>query len=69
MRPAFTEGLRRRLLQALPTRCRRGVTALEYGLLAGLIAVALIVGAGTLGNTLNNQFSWGAAAFTYLASQ
>lgn len=33
-----------------------GATAIEYGLIAALISVALITGATTLGNTLNNQF-------------
>lgn len=32
---------------------RSGATAIEYGLIAALIAVSLIVGAGTLGNTIN----------------
>lgn len=33
-----------------------GATAIEYGLIAALISVALIAGATTLGNTLNAQF-------------
>lgn len=33
-----------------------GATAIEYGLIAALISVALIAGATTLGNTLNSQF-------------
>ncbi|MDP2732450.1 MAG: Flp family type IVb pilin [Hoeflea sp.] len=33
-----------------------GATAIEYGLIAALISVALITGATTLGNTLSNQF-------------
>ena len=33
-----------------------GVTALEYGLLAGLIAVAIVVGAATLGTNINSAF-------------
>ncbi|PWW00406.1 pilus assembly protein Flp/PilA [Hoeflea marina] len=33
-----------------------GATAIEYGLIAALISVALITGATTLGSTLNNQF-------------
>ena len=33
-----------------------GATAIEYGLIAALISVALITGATTLGNTLNNMF-------------
>ncbi|ATN32482.1 Flp family type IVb pilin [Rhizobium sp. S95] len=34
-----------------------GATAIEYGLIAALISVALITGATTLGNALNTQFS------------
>ncbi|MFA1622402.1 Flp family type IVb pilin [Rhizobium mongolense] len=34
-----------------------GATAIEYGLIAALISVALIAGATTLGNTLNNTFT------------
>jgi pilus assembly protein Flp/PilA len=34
-----------------------GATAIEYGLIAALISVALIAGASTLGNALNNQFT------------
>jgi len=34
-----------------------GVTAIEYALIAALIAIALIVGAGLLGNSINNTFS------------
>ena len=33
-----------------------GATAIEYGLIAALISVALITGATTLGGTLNNTF-------------
>lgn len=34
-----------------------GVTALEYGLLAALIAVVIIAGAGLLGTNLNTLFT------------
>jgi pilus assembly protein Flp/PilA len=34
-----------------------GATAIEYGLIAALIAVALIAGATALGNALNTQFN------------
>lgn len=34
-----------------------GATAIEYGLIAALISVALITGATTLGNKLNTQFN------------
>jgi pilus assembly protein Flp/PilA len=33
-----------------------GAAAVEYALIAGLIAVAIIVGAGTLGTSLNANF-------------
>lgn len=33
-----------------------GATAIEYGLIAALISVALITGATTLGSKLNTQF-------------
>jgi pilus assembly protein Flp/PilA len=34
-----------------------GATAIEYGLIAALIALAIITGAGALGNALNNKFT------------
>ena len=34
-----------------------GATAIEYGLIAALIAIAIIVGAQTLGTTLNTTYS------------
>jgi pilus assembly protein Flp/PilA len=33
-----------------------GATAIEYGLIAALIALAIITGATTLGDTLNAKF-------------
>ncbi|NLS01890.1 Flp family type IVb pilin [Rhizobium sp. P32RR-XVIII] len=33
-----------------------GATAIEYGLIAALISVALIAGASSLGGSLNNTF-------------
>ncbi|MBO6919806.1 MAG: Flp family type IVb pilin [Rhizobiaceae bacterium] len=33
-----------------------GATAIEYGLIAGLIAVAIITGATSLGGSLNSMF-------------
>ncbi len=35
----------------------RGVTAIEYGLIAGLVALAIVVGAGTLGTDINAAFT------------
>ena len=34
-----------------------GATAIEYGLLAALIGVGIIAGAGALGNNLNTKFN------------
>ena len=34
-----------------------GATAIEYGLIAALISVALIAGASALGTSLNDQFT------------
>ena len=33
-----------------------GATAIEYGLIAALIALAIVVGAGALGNSINDEF-------------
>lgn len=35
----------------------KGATAIEYGLIAALIAVAAITAMGTVGNSLNNTFN------------
>ena len=42
-----------------------GATAIEYGLIAALISVALITGATTLGNKLNSQFNALAGKLNY----
>jgi pilus assembly protein Flp/PilA len=34
-----------------------GATAIEYGLIAALIALAITAGATTLGGSLNNKFA------------
>ena len=34
-----------------------GATAIEYGLIAALVGVAIIVGLGLLGNALNSTFT------------
>jgi pilus assembly protein Flp/PilA len=34
-----------------------GATAIEYGLIAALIALAIMVGAGALGNSINSKFN------------
>jgi pilus assembly protein Flp/PilA len=38
-------------------REEEGVTAIEYGLIAALIAVVIIVGAGAVGTNLNLLFT------------
>lgn len=38
-------------------RDESGVTAIEYGLIAALVAVAAVGAIGTLGGTLDNAFS------------
>lgn len=38
-------------------RDESGATAIEYGLIAALISVALIAGATTLGESLDNAFT------------
>jgi pilus assembly protein Flp/PilA len=37
---------------------RRGVTALEYGLIASLIAIAIITAVTTLGGNLSAEFAY-----------
>lgn len=37
--------------------CRRGATAIEYGLVASLVVIALIGGLSALGNS--NRGGWG----------
>lgn len=38
-------------------RNESGATAVEYGLIAALIGVVIIAGAGALGTALSNKFS------------
>ena len=38
-------------------KSENGATAIEYGLIAALVAVAAMVGMGSLGTALNNQFT------------
>jgi pilus assembly protein Flp/PilA len=46
-----------------------GATALEYGLLAALIAVAIIGAVGVLGSTVSNTFSTIATQMTNAMNQ
>jgi pilus assembly protein Flp/PilA len=34
-----------------------GATAIEYGMIVALIAMAMVVGAGKLGNAINAEFT------------
>jgi pilus assembly protein Flp/PilA len=52
----FVEGKGSRIIRRL-TEDRRGVTAIEYGLIAALIAIAAIVAMTSLGGSLSNVFS------------
>ncbi|MCU9954927.1 MULTISPECIES: Flp family type IVb pilin [Burkholderia] len=38
-------------------RENKGVTAIEYGLIAGLIAVAIVAGVTSIGDSLGNMFT------------
>ena len=42
----------------------RGVTAIEYALIAALIGIVIIAGASTLGTTINGKFSAISASIT-----
>jgi pilus assembly protein Flp/PilA len=44
-------------LVATFTKDESGATAIEYGLIVGLIALAMAVGASLLGNALNEEFT------------
>ncbi|PLK70466.1 Flp family type IVb pilin [Rhizobium sp. TH135] len=46
-----------------------GATAIEYGLIAALISVALITGATTLGTALNNTFAGVSTKMTNAAAK
>jgi pilus assembly protein Flp/PilA len=43
-------------------RCRRGATAIEYGLFAGLAAIVLMSGASTIGAKVGGTFANAGAA-------
>ena len=53
----FLYGLITLLEQRFEGRKERGATAVEYGLLVGLIAVAIIVAVGLLGTRLTAIFT------------
>jgi pilus assembly protein Flp/PilA len=55
------------LLQFL--RDENGATAIEYGLLVGLIAVALLAAFAALGDSLTNLFGTGAGGAATIISE
>ena len=50
--------LSKKLARFLSLDSERGVTAIEYGLIASLVAVAIIVGITLVGTNLNGLFSY-----------
>jgi pilus assembly protein Flp/PilA len=49
--------LKTALMSVLALRSKQGVTAIEYGLIAGLIAVAIVAAVTTLGADLTLTFN------------
>ena len=47
-----------RLVDALGIKSERGVTAIEYGLIASLLALAIITGVTLVGTNLNGLFTF-----------
>jgi pilus assembly protein Flp/PilA len=48
----------RRIASKVVVKSQDGVTAVEYGLIASLIAIAIIAGVTLLGTNLNGLFSY-----------
>ncbi len=48
----------RRLAHWFSINSERGVTAIEYGLIASLVAIAIIVGITLVGTNLNGLFNY-----------
>jgi len=44
-----------------------GASAIEYGLLVGLIALAIVAGATLLGTSISNLFTWEATRMNVIA--
>ena len=53
----LVDGKGSRIVRRL-TEDRRGVTAIEYGLIAALVAIAAIAAMTTLGTSLSSTFSY-----------
>jgi len=60
--------LRTFLISVLALRSNRGVTAIEYGLIAALIAVAIIVAVTLVGTQLTATFNMVAGKLSSAAS-
>jgi pilus assembly protein Flp/PilA len=43
--------------------CRKGVTAIEYALIASMIALVIVVAVGSVGTNLSSSFTNIAASF------
>ncbi len=64
-RPLVGRRLRRQGIQKRPPmhmlqsflRCERGATAIEYAIIAGGIALAIVAGVAAIGTPLNNTFT------------
>ena len=54
----------RKIAAWLSIESEEGVTALEYGLIASLVAIAIIVGVTALGTHLNTLFNYVAGQVT-----
>ena len=48
----------RKVAAILSVKSQRGVTAVEYGLIASLIAVGIIIGITLVGTNLNSLFNY-----------
>jgi pilus assembly protein Flp/PilA len=51
-------GMSKTVARWLSIDSERGVTAIEYGLIASLIAIAIIVGVTLVGTNLNGLFAY-----------
>lgn len=48
----------RSLARMLSVESEKGVTAIEYGLIASLVAIAIIIGITAVGTNLNGLFNY-----------
>ena len=50
--------LSRSIARMLSVKSEKGVTAIEYGLIASLVAIAIIIGITLVGTNLNSLFNY-----------